>query len=86
MHGLLRKQMQEMGDSLDLGVTKEEMAWLALHAFLKVLIKKQSRYVELLSLIQERLDMPKYRFLSQCPHLASARDENRSTMFKLIIY
>ncbi|KAG0612718.1 hypothetical protein M758_6G047700 [Ceratodon purpureus] len=86
MHGLLRKQMQEMGDGLHLGVTKEEMTWLALHAFLKVLNKKQSRYVELLFLIQETLDMPKYRFLSQCPHLASARDENRSTMFKFIIY
>lgn len=86
MHGLLRKQMQEVGDSMHLGVTKEEMTWLALHAFLKVLNKKQSRYGELLFLIQERLDVPKFRPLSQCPHLASARDESRSTMFKFIIY
>ncbi|XP_024376582.1 telomerase reverse transcriptase isoform X5 [Physcomitrium patens] len=86
MHGLLRKQMQEMGASAHLGMTKDEMTWLALHAFLKVLHKKQSRYTELLFLIQERLGTPKYAPLSYCPHLASARDDNRSTMFKLIIY
>ena len=78
--------MQEMGDSVHLGATKDEMTWLALHAFLKVLKKKQSRYGELLFLIQERLDMPKYRVLSRCPHLASALDESRSSMFKFIIY
>lgn len=78
--------MQEVGDGMHLGVTKEEMTWLALHAFLKVLNKKQSRYAELLFLIQERLDVPKFKPLSQCPHLASALDESRSTMFKFIIY
>lgn len=78
--------MQEVGEGVHLGVTKEEMTCLALHAFLKVLNKKQSRYAELLFLIRERLDMPKFRSLSQCPHLVSARDESRSTMFKFIIY
>ena len=86
MYGLLRKQMQEMEASVHFGMAKDEVKWLAVYAFQKVLCRKQSRYSELLVLMKNELDKPKYRSFGSCPHVSSAIDEKRSSMFKQIIY
>ncbi len=81
MYGLLRKQMQEMEASVHLGMAKDEVKWLAVYAFQKVLCRKQSRYSELLVLMKNELDK-----LSPSTDLSSAIDKRRSSMFKQIIY
>jgi hypothetical protein len=78
--------MQEMEASVHFGVAKDEVKWLAVYAFQKVLCRKQARYSELLLLMKNELDKPKYRSFDSCPHLSSAIDKKRSSMFKKIIY
>lgn len=64
----------------------KEIEWLALSAFRKVLVRKQSRYLRLLYLIETELRSPKYDGLSSTPFVLSALDAKRSSMFKYIIY
>lgn len=63
-----------------------ELEWLAMVAFHRILKRKQSRYRMLLAALQIQLENPKYRKMTSCPHLSSATDEKRSSMFKYIKY
>lgn len=86
MYGLLKKKMQEIGASIYMEISQDEVEWLALVAFHKILFKKQSRYLELLSFLQARLRKPNFGSMNSCPHLSSAIDDQRSSMFKCIVY
>ncbi|MCO5559105.1 hypothetical protein L7F22_012697 [Adiantum nelumboides] len=64
----------------------KEAQWLALNAFYKVLMKKQSRYMKLLYLIKLELSSAKYDRFKQTPLMLSALDARRSSMFESILY
>ncbi len=58
--------------------------WLGLHAFERVLRRKQARYRDVLSRLEEEMGAPGY---AQLPvQLADVVDEQRSAVFKTIRY
>ncbi|XP_024531883.1 telomerase reverse transcriptase-like isoform X1 [Selaginella moellendorffii] len=80
---LIRQRMQAVGSGKVLSRAKE-MEWLGWAAFHKVLSKKQSTHKRLLLLIQRELKLDKYKHYRSAPHMLSATDETRSSMFKTI--
>ncbi|KAI5064199.1 hypothetical protein GOP47_0020869 [Adiantum capillus-veneris] len=64
----------------------KEAQWLALKAFQKVLMRKQSRHTKLLYLIKSELLSSKYEGLDETPLMLSALDARRSSMFESILY
>ncbi|BBN17278.1 telomerase reverse transcriptase [Marchantia polymorpha subsp. ruderalis] len=86
MYGLLRHRMETVGAKAVEYFPFVELEWLAMVAFHRILKRKQSRYRMLLAALQIQLENPKYRKMTSCPHLSSATDEKRSSMFKYIKY
>ncbi|KAG6546743.1 hypothetical protein Mapa_011932 [Marchantia paleacea] len=86
MYGLLRHRMETVGAKAVEYFPFVELEWLAIVAFHRILKRKQSRYQMLLPALQIQLENPKYRKMTSCPHLSSATDEKRSSMFKYIKY
>ncbi|KAJ7555272.1 hypothetical protein O6H91_05G029300 [Diphasiastrum complanatum] len=87
MYQLMKQKLLAVGGNCNKFLLKQqELEWLGIHAFHTVLLKKQSRYKELLLLLQSRFQADKYCHMAQHPHLLSAIDEKRSSMFKYIRY
>lgn len=90
MHSLLLHRAEKLSTNTKVKplflLHANEVDWLALCAFRKVLLKKHSRYTRLLSLIERECQSHKYDGLSTTPFVVSALDDRRSSMFKYIIY
>ncbi|KAL2612832.1 hypothetical protein R1flu_024524 [Riccia fluitans] len=86
MYGLLRHRMETVGAEAAECFPYVELEWLGLVAFHKILKRKQSRYRLLLQGLHAQLESPRFRRMTSCPHLSSAVDERRSSMFKYIKY
>lgn len=89
MYKLLKKQMHgiELTSNLHpiLNLKKEELVWLGLSAYVRVLRKKQSRYSKLLSLLSSNLQ--KYgRMESTSVDLKYAVDDSHSSLIWKIKY
>ncbi|KAL3695661.1 hypothetical protein R1sor_009737 [Riccia sorocarpa] len=86
MYGLLRHRMETVGAKAAECFPFVELEWLGLVAFQKILNRKQSRYKVLLQALQSQLEAARFKRMTSCPHLSSAVDERRSSMFKYIKY
>lgn len=89
MYKLLKKRMHgiELTSNLHpiLKLKKEELEWLGLSAYVRVLRKKQSRYPKLLSLLRSNLETYG-RMQSTSGDLKYAVDDSHSSLLWKIKY
>ena len=90
MHSLLDHRTRKISSISQvkpiISLHAKEFEWLALCAFHQALVKKQSRYKELLSFIEEELQCHRYNEFRSAPAMTSALDPRRSSMFKYVVY
>ncbi|XP_058075516.1 telomerase reverse transcriptase [Magnolia sinica] len=89
MYKLIKKRVHGMNFSSNhrpiLRLRKEEVQWLGLSAYIRVLRKKQSRYVELLALLRSKVGTYR-RMESNSSDLKYAVDDSHSSLFWKIKY
>ena len=90
MHSLLEHRTRKISSLSQVkpivALHLDELEWLALHAFHRALVQKQSRYKGLLRLIEEKVKARRYNGFHLSPAMVSAVDARRSSMFKYIVY